>query len=249
MSQPQDDSFTLPPVVFILGGPGSGKGTQCEQLLKAVEEGKTPGLPNKVTHVNVGGLLRDAQAEYRQQLKDNNVSPAMAKAGPVLEEMLAIGAILPSWVTVTLLREQLRKISIDTDEQRKVNPNFSAGVLIDGFPRSTENLESYESIIGTARRLIVLDVPAEEMVQRILARSKFSGREDDASEATVRKRLAVFDSQTAETMRSFTIVENAEEALKVADEKRVGIKINGNRPIDVVTPEFMNAFITLSSKL
>lgn len=243
------EDIALPPVVFILGGPGSGKGTQCEQIIEAAEKKTVPGLPNKIFHINVGGLLRAAQTEYREQLAENCVTEGMAKAGPVLEEMLSQGQILPSWVTVTLMKEEMRKIAKEIAESAKTDASYTGGVLIDGFPRSIENLENFESIIGVARRLIVITCQEEAMVQRVLSRGAASGREDDQSVETIKKRLAVFNSQTNAVLSQYTLTSSAAEALEKKDDVRVGVKVDGDRTIQEVTVDFISAFVTLTTQL
>ena len=44
--------------------------------------------------------------------------------------------------------------------------------------------------------MIYMDVPEEELVQRILLRGKDSGRADDASEDVIRNRIEVYRAQT-----------------------------------------------------
>lgn len=41
-----------PSVIWVLGGPGSGKGTQCDLLLAK--------YPNNFYHISTGALLREA---------------------------------------------------------------------------------------------------------------------------------------------------------------------------------------------
>ena len=41
-----------PQVIYVLGGPGCGKGTQCKLLLDQ--------FPNRFVHISTGQLLRDA---------------------------------------------------------------------------------------------------------------------------------------------------------------------------------------------
>jgi adenylate kinase family enzyme len=173
----------------------------------------------------------------------------MAKAGPVLEEMLSQGQILPSWVTVTLMKEEMNRIAKTIAESAKTNPNYCGGVLIDGFPRSIENLENFESIIGVARRLIIITCDNEAMVKRVLSRGANGGREDDQQEETVRKRLAVFNSQTQSVFGKYTLTESSAEALEKKDDTRIGIKVNGDRPVPEVSVDFVDAFVTLTSQL
>lgn len=173
----------------------------------------------------------------------------MAKAGPVLEEMLATGQILPSWVTVMLMKEEFKKIAAGVAAQQAQEPGYSAGILVDGFPRSLENLSSFEDLMGPARRLIEITCDDDAMIQRALARGAATGREDDQNVDTIKKRLAVFHGQTNDVLQQFKLVNNVDEALASADETRIGILVNGDRPVDQVAEDFTAAFICLSTKL
>ncbi|KAL1190880.1 putative UMP-CMP kinase 1 [Cardamine amara subsp. amara] len=67
-------------VVFVLGGPGSGKGTQCANVVKHF----------RFTHFSAGDLLR---AEIRSR----------SEFGAMIQSMIVEGRIVPSEITVKLL--------------------------------------------------------------------------------------------------------------------------------------------------
>jgi UMP-CMP kinase len=67
-------------IVFVLGGPGSGKGTQCSKLVE--EFG--------IVHLSAGDLLR---AHMKSNTPDGNM----------VAEMIKQGQIVPSHVTISLL--------------------------------------------------------------------------------------------------------------------------------------------------
>ncbi|CAK0785639.1 hypothetical protein CVIRNUC_008850 [Coccomyxa viridis] len=73
-------------VIFVLGGPGSGKGTQCSKLVEEF------GL----LHLSAGDLLR---AHMKSGTPDGNM----------VAEMIAQGQIVPSRVTISLLEEAMLK--------------------------------------------------------------------------------------------------------------------------------------------
>ena len=75
-----------PEVVFVLGGPGSGKGTQCSNIVR--EFG--------YTHLSAGDLLR---AEVARGSTD----------GVMIQEMMTLGKIVPVEVTLNLLKKAMDK--------------------------------------------------------------------------------------------------------------------------------------------
>lgn len=74
-----------PIVYFILGGPGSGKGTNCQRLVEDFG----------FTHLSAGDLLRD------EGKKDTEL-------GRKITDILKAGQIVPSEVTVALLTNAIR---------------------------------------------------------------------------------------------------------------------------------------------
>eukprot|EP00900_Chrysochromulina_parva_P000867 jgi/Chrpa1/10781/Chrysochromulina_OHIO_Genome00022394-RA len=73
------------PVVFVLGGPGSGKGTQCEKLIQRYG----------AAHFSAGDLLRDEVKKGTEQ-------------GKMIDEMIKQGAIVPAQITLDLLKAAIK---------------------------------------------------------------------------------------------------------------------------------------------
>ncbi len=73
------------------------------------------------------------------------------------------------------------------------------GVIFDGFPRTIPQAESLKKMLDErgdkVAAMIELDVPEDELMQRLLLRGQQSGRADD-NEETIKKRLVVYHSQT-----------------------------------------------------
>ena len=70
--------------------------------------------------------------------------------------------------------------------------------LIDGFPRNQDNFDGWERVIGDSVDMpfvVFVDADEDTMIQRILERSKTSGRNDDNIEA-LKKRFATFRNET-----------------------------------------------------
>ena len=74
-------------VVFVLGGPGSGKGTQCSRLVERMQ----------FVHVGAGDLLRDEQNRPGSQY------------GELIKHHIKEGLIVPQEVTVALLRRAIEE--------------------------------------------------------------------------------------------------------------------------------------------
>jgi len=55
--------------------------------------------------------------------------------------------------------------------------------MFDGFPRTVAQAEALEALLGgrgrSIGRVLLIDVPREELVRRILNRSRSEGRADD----------------------------------------------------------------------
>ncbi|EGJ70998.1 Adenylate kinase [Bacteroides coprosuis DSM 18011] len=76
----------------------------------------------------------------------------------------------------------------------------SKGVIFDGFPRTIPQAEALKDMLKergqSISTMLELDVPENELMERLIKRGKDSGRADD-NEETIKKRLKVYHSQTA----------------------------------------------------
>lgn len=140
-------------VIYILGGPGSGKGTQSAHLVKDFG----------FSHLSAGDLLREEQvrtgSEYGQLIKD----------------FIKDGKIVPMEVTVKLLENAMREKMQGTDGRGRF--------LIDGFPRKMDQGVFFEESVCPAKCVLFLDCPEDVMRARLLNRGKTSGRSDDNEES------------------------------------------------------------------
>jgi adenylate kinase len=135
--------------------------------------------------------------------------------GREAQKHMQAGALVPDEVVIGVVRERLAE------------PDAAEGFLLDGFPRTIPQAEQLDAMLQEAGRavthVVLIDVPAEELVQRIAGRRSCGGcgklynvtfdppkadgvcdvcggeliqRADD-NEETVRNRLAVYEEQTA----------------------------------------------------
>ena len=153
--------------IVIFGAPGSGKGTQSDKLIEKYQ----------LFHISTGDVLRD------------NIKRG-TELGAIAKDYIDKGQLIPDDLMVSILADVLDA----NREQARV------GVIFDGFPRTIAQAQALDAMLaerGTGVTAVVgLEVPEEELVQRILLRGKLSGRADDNLE-TVKNRLDVYHNQTA----------------------------------------------------
>ncbi len=153
--------------IVIFGAPGSGKGTQSDKLIEKY----------RLFHISTGDVLRD------------NIKRG-TELGAIAKDYIDKGQLIPDDLMVNILADVL-------DANRE---QAQVGVIFDGFPRTIAQAQALDAMLaerGTGVTAVVgLEVPEEELVQRILLRGKLSGRADDNLE-TVKNRLDVYHNQTA----------------------------------------------------
>lgn len=149
-------------VIYVLGGPGAGKGTQCAKLVQNYH----------FTHLSAGDLLRAEQ------------NRAGSEYGDLIKTNIKEGRIVPMEVTIKLLENAMIEVV-------KKNPNGRGKFLIDGFPRKMDQAEKFEQTVCKGKLVLFFDCPTEEMKRRLLERGKTSGRTDDNLESVV-KRFETF---------------------------------------------------------
>jgi len=178
--------------VAFLGPPGAGKGTQARDL---AQEWRVP-------HLATGDMLREAVAAG---------SPLGREAKGYMDQ----GALVPDDVIIRMMGERLGQA------------DASRGFILDGFPRTIAQAEALAKLLKdlgqTLDTVVYFDVSEPELLRRLTGRrvcrkcghsyhvtsnpprragvcdecgGELYQRDDDA-EATVRKRLEVYQRQTA----------------------------------------------------
>ena len=161
-------------VVFVLGGPGAGKGTQCDLLVERYG----------FIHLSAGDLLRAEQ--------DREGSTY----GDLIKEHIKEGVIVPLEITVKLLEDAIRR------EIGKRRDGRQCRFLIDGFPRKMDQALAFEQAVCPSMFTLFYDCPEETMQERLLERGKTSGRADDNAES-IKKRFKVFVETSMPVVRYF----------------------------------------------
>jgi adenylate kinase len=182
--------------LLVFGRQGAGKGTQAVRLAERY------GVP----HISTGDMLRAAVkegTEFGLQAK------AIMDAGQLVSDEVMLGII----------------------SERLAEPDAATGWLLDGFPRTEQQAKDLVELMGSDGIDLALDlvVPEEVVIDRITGRRVCSscqttystGRDesattgvcakcggevvqrDDDTEDAVRKRLAIYATQTLPAVRWF----------------------------------------------
>jgi adenylate kinase len=121
-----------------------------------------------IPHVSTGEMLRDHVARGTE-------------LGIRAKEIMDTGDLVPDDIVIAMVEERL------------TDADAACGFLLDGFPRTLAQAEALDEAIAASPLdgVVVVDVPEDEIVRRMLAR----GRSDDTEES-VRTRLALYREQT-----------------------------------------------------
>ncbi|MBD5224787.1 MAG: adenylate kinase [Bacteroidales bacterium] len=151
--------------VVIFGAPGSGKGTQSEKLIEKY------GLH----HISTGEVLRDHIARK-------------TPIGQIAHTYISQGQLIPDSLMIQILED-----IIDNE------PKAKEGVILDGFPRTIPQAEALKRFFErrgmNLDHVIGLEVPEEELVDRMIKRGQQTGRADDNLD-TIKNRLKVYHEST-----------------------------------------------------
>ncbi len=178
--------------LVLLGAPGAGKGTQAKKIIEK----------NPIPQISTGDLLRAAVA-------------AGTALGKEAKSYMDKGELVPDSVVLGMVEERLKQ-----DDCKK-------GYILDGFPRNTKQAEALDNMLGSLNMSLTaalsVDVQFDLLMKRLTGRrtckscgqmfniysnapkkdgacDKCGGelfQRDDDREETIKKRLEVYNAQTA----------------------------------------------------
>lgn len=158
-----------------------------------------------------GNLLRDELSI--PYLSTGHIFREMAKEktplGRYIKEIMNAGFLIPDEKTVEIVSEYLRK------------PEYGKGYILDGFPRTLEQVKMFENGID---KVVYLRVSDKEALWRLSYRNGET-REDETLTA-IRKRIELFHQLT-------------EPVLDYFREKRILVEIDGEKSIGDIHKEIL----------
>lgn len=129
----------------------------------------------QVPHISTGDLLRAEVA-------------AGTPLGKEAKDIMARGELVSDAILLGMLEERFSR------------PDTRNGFVLDGYPRNLAQADALDKLLQRIGQpmdyALQLDVDNELLIERIAGRAKAEGRDDDNPES-VRKRLRVYDEQTA----------------------------------------------------
>ena len=129
----------------------------------------------QVPHISTGDLLRAEVA-------------AGTPLGLEAKDIMARGELVSDAILLGML------------EDRFSRPDTANGFILDGYPRNLAQADALDKLLQRIGQpmdfALQLDVDNELLIERIAGRAKAEGRDDDNPES-VRKRLRIYDEQTA----------------------------------------------------
>lgn len=129
----------------------------------------------ELVHLSTGNLLREEIA-------------GKTPLGTEAKKFIDNGQLVPDEVVIGMVDSYF-----DFHKEAK-------GFLFDGFPRTVAQAQALDKLLTLKKTeiaiVLALEVSEDELVKRLLNRGKTSGRTDDTNEEIIRKRLAVYNSET-----------------------------------------------------
>jgi len=213
--------------LILLGAPGAGKGTQAAFICQKF------GIPQ----ISTGDMLR-----------------AAVKAGTPLgieaKKVMDAGGLVSDDIIIGLVKERIAQ------------PDCANGFLFDGFPRTIPQADAMKAAGVKLDVVLEIDVPHADIIERMSGRlfhiasgrsyhvkfkpPKVAGHDDetgeplvqrdDDKEATVRKRLDVYESQTRPLVGYYAEWAASGDALAPRY-----ARISGTGSVDEITQRVMGA--------
>ena len=129
------------------------------------------------------------------------------------------GQLVPDSITINMLAEKIKDVKSEN------------GFLFDGFPRTIEQAKALDVFLSNIGQnisfLVSIDVPKNELVQRLLKRGRDSNRKDDQNKNIILNRIKIYKNQT-EILKEYYMKQNKY------------FKVDGSKSISDVKYEIFN---------
>jgi len=171
---PLEEPKLLPNVVFVLGGPGAGKGTQCTNIVEKFG----------YVHLSAGDLLR---AERKNP---------ESKVGALIEEKIVNGLIVPVEITCQLLENAINEEISANNKYNFLIDGFPRNQdNLDGWNKQMGSKAKVKFVL-------FFDCTEEVCTSRLISRGETSGRSDD-NLTSIKKRFHTYVNSSMPIIKHF----------------------------------------------
>lgn len=150
---------------------------------------------------------------FRENVKNETELGTQAKA------FMDRGEYVPDSLTNALVRDRL-----DWDDAAN-------GFLLDGYPRTADQVVELDDILGdkgeSLNAVVLITADSDEVVRRLLGRAVSQGRADD-TEDVIRRRLEVYEEQTAPLIETYS-------------KRNLVVEVDGLGAVEDVTKRILDA--------
>jgi len=105
------------------------------------------------------------------------------------KELMDAGLLVPDEVVVGMIRNRIAAVP------------EAKGYIFDGFPRTIPQAQALDQMLAELHEsiacMVLMEVPREELIRRLLLRGQDSGRSDDQDQAVVEQRIEEYLRKTA----------------------------------------------------
>ncbi len=120
---------------------------------------------------------------FRSNIKGNTELGVLAKS------FMDKGQLVPDEVTINMIRTEV------------LNNPEAEGFIFDGFPRTNAQASALDEFLAGMSSeitlMVALEVPEEELRERLKKRAEVSGRVDDADPKIIQNRIDVYHRETS----------------------------------------------------
>ena len=126
-------------------------------------------------HISTGDL-------FRKHLKEGT------PLGKLAQDYMSKGNLVPDQLVIDMVDDKIK------------SSGPIAGIIFDGFPRTTPQAEALDKLLASKgapiKVLIELVVPEEELKKRLAERAVKENRPDDAKPEVIANRISVYKAET-----------------------------------------------------
>jgi adenylate kinase len=154
----------------------------------------------KIHYLSTGHIFREMAKEK-------------TSLGRYIKEIMNAGFLIPDVKTVHIVSEYLKK------------PEYQEGYILDGFPRTLEQVERFENGVD---KVIYLRVSDKEALWRLSYRNGENGGDnrEDETLAAIRKRIELFHKLTKPVLEHYR-------------RRRILVEIDGEQSIEEIHREIL----------